>query len=179
MVINMDAEIKIAMIVAMAENGVIGCDNQLPWHLPEDLRYFKATTMSKPIIMGRKTFDSIGRALPGRTNIVVSTQAELSLPEGVRLANTIEEASAIAKEVCLRDGVDEIMVIGGEKIYQLFMPQAQRLYLTKVFAEVDGDACFSGFNENEWKLLKEEKYQASDNNPYDYSFCLFERRENS
>ena len=170
------AAIKTAMIVAMAENGVIGCDNQLPWHLPEDLRYFKATTMGKPIIMGRKTFDSIGRALPGRINIVVSSQADLSLPEGVRLANSIEEASAIAKNICLQDGVDEIMVIGGEKIYQLFMQQTQRLYLTRVFADVEGDAQFPGFDESEWQLLQEEKYSASGNNPYDYSFCLFERK---
>ena len=98
---------KVALIVAMAENGVIGKNNTLPWHLPEDLRYFKATTMGKPIIMGRKTFESIGRALPGRTNIVISTQSNLTLPDGVLLATSVNDALTKANEAC--GNVDEIM----------------------------------------------------------------------
>ena len=166
----------ISLIVAMAQNGVIGHNNMLPWHLPEDLRYFKKVTMGKPIVMGRKTFESIGRALPGRTNIVISRQANLTLPEGVKLAASIDEAVKIAEAVCLIDGVDELMIIGGEEIYRLCMPQATRLYLTKVHAEVEGDAYFSGFKENEWSLEEQQDYDASENNPYSYSFCVFEKK---
>ena len=169
---------EIALIVAMAENGVIGRNNKLPWHLPEDLRYFKKVTMGKPIVMGRKTFASIGKALPGRTNIVISRQSDLSLPEGVRLASTIEKAVDIAEAVGLIDGVDEIMVIGGEEIYKLFLPQATRLYLTQVHAEVDGDAWFSGYNPDEWQLISQQDYDATENNPYPYSFCVLERKQN-
>lgn len=166
---------KKALIVAMAENGVIGCNNTLPWHLPEDLRYFKKVTMGKPIIMGRKTFDSIGRALPGRTNIVISRQADLVLPDGVLQASSIEAAVAIAESVCVKTNIDELMVIGGEEIYRLFMPMATRLYLTKVHAKVDGDAFFSAYKKDEWKLLSQQDYQASENNPYAYSFCILEK----
>ncbi len=166
---------KIAMIVAMAENTVIGVNNQLPWYLPEDLRYFKHVTMSKPIIMGRKTFESIGRALPGRTNIVVSRQADLNLPEGVKLAATLEQAYDIAESVCLIEGLDEAMVIGGEQIYQAAFKHAQRLYLTKVKAVIEGDAFFTGFDEHQWSLVSEEAHAASGANPHDYSFCVYEK----
>ena len=172
---SMDASMEIALIVAMAKNGVIGRENRLPWRLPEDLRYFKKVTMGKPIVMGRKTFDSIGKALPGRTNIVISSQSDLLLPEGVRLASSIQEAISIAQSVCVNDGVDELMVIGGEQIYKLCMPQATRLYLTKVHEEVDGDASFTSFDESEWALLSQEDFQASEDNPYDYSFCVYEK----
>lgn len=166
----------IALIVAMAQNGVIGRNNQLPWHLPEDLRYFKKNTMGKPIIMGRKTFESIGKPLPGRTNIVISTQENICLPEGVRHARSVTEARAIAESVAGIDGVDEVMVIGGEQIYTLFMPEARRIYLTKVHADVDGDARFSAFTESDWNVVAEQRFQASENNPYDYSFCVLDRK---
>ncbi len=166
----------IALIVAMAQNGVIGRNNQLPWHLPEDLRYFKKTTMGKPIIMGRKTFESIGKPLPGRTNIVISAQENILLPEGVRLAGSVNEARAIAENVGMADGVTEVMVIGGEQIYSLFMPEAQRIYLTKVHADIEGDASFSAFKENDWQMVTEQHFQASENNPYNYSFCVLERK---
>ena len=168
---------KIALIVAMAENGVIGKNNQLPWYLPEDLKYFKATTMGKPIVMGRKTFESIGKALPGRTNIVLSRQTDLKLPEGVRIAASIEEAIDISEAVSVIDGSEEIMIIGGEQIYTLFMEKASRLYLTKVHAAVEGDAYFSGFEESEWELMTEEGHKASGSNPHDYSFCVLERKK--
>lgn len=165
----------ISLIVAMAENSVIGRNNQLPWYLPEDLRYFKKTTLGKPIIMGRKTFESIGKALPGRTNIVISRQPDLSLPEGVRKVSSIDEALEVAEAVCLIDGMDEVMVIGGEQIYQLFMPKATTVYLTKVYADVEGDAYFTGFDESQWQLISEEKHQASGSNPYDYGFCVYKK----
>jgi dihydrofolate reductase len=166
----------IALIVAMSQNGIIGLNNQLPWRLPEDLRYFKKTTMGKPVIMGRKTFDSIGKALPGRTNIVITTQQNIQLPDGVRLAHSMSEAMKIAESVGIKDGVNEVMVIGGEQIYALFMPKAARIYLTKVHADVNGDAYFSSFNENDWQLISEDNLKASENNPYDYSFCVLERK---
>lgn len=165
----------ISLIVAMAENGVIGCNNKLPWHLPEDLRYFKRVTMGKPIVMGRKTFESIGRALPGRTNIVITHQDNLVLPEGVRRASSVQDAITIAESACRNNGVDELMVIGGEQVYRLFMPRANRLYLTRVHANVDGDAHFTGYNEREWQLQGSETFPASGDNPYSYSFCVFEK----
>ncbi|CAA0079782.1 Dihydrofolate reductase type 3 [BD1-7 clade bacterium] len=166
---------KVAMMVAMAENGVIGKNNQLPWYLPEDLRWFKKNTLGKPIVMGRKTFESIGRPLPGRTNIVISRDASLVLPEGVRLATTLDEALEIAEAVALIDGVDELMVIGGQQIYALCMARADRLYLTKVHADVEGDATFEGFAESDWQEISQETHQASGANPHDYSFCIYQR----
>ncbi|NRB38172.1 MAG: dihydrofolate reductase [Pseudomonadales bacterium] len=165
----------IAIIVAMAENGVIGRNNQLPWYLPEDLRYFKQTTMAKPIVMGRKTFESIGRALPGRTNIVISRQEGLELPVGVKHATSLEQAIEIAEAVCLIEEASEVMIIGGEQIYKAAMPLANRLYLTRVHGDVEGDASFTGFDVGEWTLKSEQKHLASGSNPYDYSFCVYEK----
>ena len=166
---------QIAMMVAAAENGVIGRDNRMPWHLPEDLRYFKQTTMGKPVIMGRKTFESIGRPLPGRTNIVLSRQHDLQLPDGVKKVQTVQHALQLAEEACKNDAIDEVMVIGGEEIYRLFMPQATRLYLTCVHASVEGDARFP-WQPDQWRVLSEEHHAASGDNPYDYSFCVLEKR---
>ena len=167
---------KISMIVAMADNGVIGKDNKLPWYLPGDLRWFKENTLGKPIIMGRKTFDSIGKPLPGRTNIVISRSTDLTLPEGVRLVPTLDEALAIAEGQCLIDGVDETMIVGGQQIYSLCMTKADNVYLTRVHADVEGDAWFKGFDEKEWQLIRKETHQAVDPNPYDYSFCVYARK---
>ena len=165
---------RIALMVAAAQNGVIGRDNQLPWRLPEDLRYFKKTTMGKPIIMGRRTFDSIGRPLPGRTNIVISRQQSPGLPEAVLVTQSAAEALELARAQCAKDGVDETVVIGGGQVYKLFMLQASRLYLTRVHADVAGDAHFF-YDEGDWHLISEERYQASGDNPYDYSFCILEK----
>ena len=165
----------VSMIVAMAENGVIGRNNKLPWHLPEDLRFFKQTTMGKPIVMGRKTFESIGRPLPGRVNIVVSNQADLILPDGVHLVHSAEQAIELAENIALIDGSDELMVIGGEQIYSMFMDFATRLYLTRVHAEVEGDAYFKLFVADQWQQLDLQAHQASENNPYAYSFYTYSR----
>lgn len=159
----------VSLIVAAAENGTIGIENRLPWRLPEDLRYFKRVTMGKPVIMGRKTFESIGKPLPGRTNIVLSSQHDLSLPEGVVLAHSVAQALQAAAQV------QEVMIIGGEQIYQLFMPYATRLYLTEVQAVINGDARFL-YNRNEWKLISTEQHFATDDNPYDYRFCVLEKQ---
>lgn len=166
---------KIALIVAMAENGVIGLNNTLPWHLPEDLKYFKKQTLGKPIIMGRKTFESIGKPLPGRTNIVITKNPHVNFPEGVVSVASVQEAIDVAKKVALTTSVDELMVIGGQQIYQLFMPLAQRLYLTKVHAVVTGDAYLDSIDINDWTLISEQRHEATTDNPYAYSFCILEK----
>lgn len=165
----------IAFIVAAAKNGVIGINNTLPWHLPEDMKHFRRVTMGKAIIMGRKTFASIGKALPGRTNIVLSQQTDLNLPEGVLLANSVEQALHFAEQVCHDEGHTEAMVIGGEQIYSLLMPYAKRLYLTEVNAKVEGDAYFH-YAAEQWQLISEESHRATDANPYDYRFCVLEKQ---
>lgn len=166
---------EIALIVAAASNGVIGINNTLPWHLPEDMKHFRQVTMGKAIIMGRKTFVSIGKALPGRTSIVLSQASDLDLPKGVLLANNVEQALHYAKQVCQDKGHTEAMVIGGEQIYNLFMPYANRLYLTEVKANIDGDAYFY-YKKEDWQLVSEEAHRATEANPYDYRFCVLEKQ---
>jgi dihydrofolate reductase len=166
---------QIALIAAVAENGVVGRDNQLPWQLPGDLPYFRRITMGKPVVMGRKTWDSIGRPLPGRTNIVISRQQGLEL-EGARVVDTMEEALALAEAVAEIDGVTELMVIGGAEIYALALPLAQRLYLTEIHAPVTGDARFPDWDRSEWRESSRDRHVAGDSNPYDYSFVVYERR---
>ena len=129
---------QLSLIVAAARNGVIGRNNALPWHLPEDLKYFKQVTMGKPILMGRKTFESIGRALPGRSNLVITRNGEWQA-EGVQVVRSLEAALSLAEDIALIDGVDELMVIGGAQIYAEALPRAERIYLTEVDADVDWD----------------------------------------
>ena len=165
---------KLAIIVAQAENRVIGINNNLPWHLPEDLRYFKQVTMGKPIIMGRKTFESIGRPLPGRTNIVITRDGSYQ-PENVKVVNSLEAARELAESICTIDGCDEAMIIGGAQIYEQALPMADRLYLTQVHAEVNGDAWFPVFQPGDWAEIGREDFDAEGHNPYDYSFIVLKR----
>lgn len=164
----------IAMIVAVTTNGVIGRDNQLPWRLPNDLKYFKKTTMGKPVIMGRKTFESIGKPLPGRCNIVVTTDRQYAAA-GCKIAHSVDEALAVARGVAEADGVDELMVIGGEGLYRAAFAQATRLYLTEVHTELEGDAFFPDYDVTQWQERSRERYPAEGDNPYAYSFTLLER----
>ena len=166
--------VQLAVIVAAADNGVIGCNDALPWHLPEDLRYFKRVTMGKPIIMGRNTWESIGRPLPGRTNIVI-TRDKTFTAAGVKIVHSLEDALSLAQSISLIDGAQEVVVIGGAQIYALALPIADRLYLTQVHAEVEGDAHFPVFDLTQWEELGREDYSASGPNPYDYSFVVLER----
>ena len=166
---------QIALIAAVADNGVVGRDSQLPWHLPGDLQYFRRNTMGKPIVMGRKTWDSIGRPLPGRTNIVISRQRGLEL-EGARVVDSMDAALALAEAIAEIDGATELMVIGGAQIYALALPLAQRLYLTEVHAQVTGDVRFPDWDRSEWRESSRDKHVACDSNPYDYSFVVYERR---
>ena len=164
---------KLSLIVAVSRNGVIGANNALPWHLPEDLKYFKSVTMGKPIVMGRKTYDSIGRPLPGRTNIVI-TRNSIWSAEGVVVAQTLAEALALGAKACAADGADEVIVIGGAQIYSETLPAAQRLYLTEVDADVEGDAFFPAINSDEWKQVAERLPELT--GIYSYRFLVLERQ---
>lgn len=166
---------KLSMIVAAAQNRVIGRDNALPWYLPNDLKYFKQTTLGKPIIMGRKTYESIGKPLPGRTNIVITRQTDYQ-PDGVKVVHSVAEARDLAESVCLIDGQEEAMIMGGAEIYTLALPDADRLYLTEVHADVDGDAYFPEYDKTEWKEISREDFSAEGSNPYNYSFVVYDKK---
>ena len=157
----------ISIIVAASENNVIGREGELPWRLSDDLRRFKAITLGKPVVMGRKTWESIGRPLPGRDNIVISRQPGFEARGCQVVASTNEAVAAAA-------GADEIMVIGGSEIYALFLPEAGRVYLTRVHTEIEGDAFFCELGE-EWALVSNEYLAADDRNEFDVSFRTYER----
>ncbi|MBA6354684.1 MULTISPECIES: type 3 dihydrofolate reductase [unclassified Colwellia] len=160
----------LSMIVAHADNRIIGKDNNMPWHLPADLAYFKKTTLGKPIIMGRKTFESIGRPLPGRQNIVISRDQNYRA-DGVDSATSVEQALLLAGEV------DEVMVIGGGAIYSHCLPLANRLYITHIKADIDGDTQFPEYNTVEdWQLTSSVKLSADDKNSFDVDFCVYQRK---
>lgn len=157
----------ISMIVAMGENRLIGRDNDLPWHIPADLKFFKATTMGKPMIMGRKTFESIGKPLPGRRTIVVTRNPAWAC-EGVEVALSMDAALALA------EGADEIMVVGGAQIYAQALSKADRLYVTEVALRLEGDAYFPEINDAEWGLVSRESHEATEEHPA-YSFVVYDR----
>ncbi len=169
----MNKTLPLSLIAALGENRVIGVDNSMPWHLPGDFKYFKATTLGKPIIMGRKTWDSLGRPLPGRLNIVVSRQADLRL-EGAEVYSSLEAAVVRAQEWAIEQGVDEVMLIGGAQLYAQGMEQADRLYLTRVALSPQGDAWFPEFDLGQWKLVSNTPNPAVDDKPA-YSFEVWEK----
>jgi dihydrofolate reductase len=166
--------IQLAVIVAAADNGVIGCNDALPWHLPEDLRYFKRVTLGKPIVMGRKTFESIGRPLPGRTNIVISRNPDYRA-DGIRTVTSLDDALQLAEDIAVIDAVEELMVIGGAQIYAEALPRADRLYYTAVHGIVDGDAFLPAIDWTQWRELSRETHSAVPPNTLDYSFLTYER----
>jgi dihydrofolate reductase len=160
--------VKIAIVVAMAENRVIGRDNRLPWHLPADLRHFRQVTVGKPVLMGRKTHESIGRPLPERTNIVLTRDPSYQVP-GCVVAHSIERASDAA------GGHEEVMVIGGTDLYRQLLPKAERIYLTLVHAAFEGDARFPELDEREWREVERVDCAPDEKNPWSYSFIRLER----
>jgi dihydrofolate reductase len=166
---------KVALIAAFAQNRVVGINNTLPWHLPEDLKYFKRTTSGKAIIMGRKTYESIGRPLPNRTNIVVSRNPDFTA-EGIVTVTTLEAAIKHAESVNLINGIDEVMIIGGAAIYEASLPMADRLYLTHVHAEVKGDAYFPEVDFSDWNEVGREDFSKDNSNPFDYSFSVYDKK---
>lgn len=145
--------IPVAMIAAVAANRVIGVENQLPWYLPEDLQFFKRMTQAKPLVMGRKTYASIGRPLPGRLNILVTRNTDFA-PEGVRVCHDLASALKLAEQQAYIDGADEIMVMGGGEIYIQAMAYASRLYLTEVAIEVEGDTRFPALADDIWREVQ-------------------------
>tara|TARA_B110000858_G_scaffold157616_1_gene180440 strand:- start:22876 stop:23382 length:507 start_codon:yes stop_codon:yes gene_type:complete len=165
---------KLALICAMSENRVIGRDNGLPWHLSEDLKYFKRTTMGNCMIMGRNTWESIGRALPGRTSIVITSNTEYQA-EGAEVVESLQQAIQRAEAVSKKTGSTEAFVIGGAVLYQAALPLADSLHLTRVHAEVEGDTYLHEFDESNWKESSREEYQHDESNHYDYSICVLER----
>jgi len=160
---------KLSLIAAMGRNHVIGNDGDIPWHLPADLKYFKQLTLGKPVIMGRKTFESIGKPLPGRTNIVVTRDIQNYRPDGVKVAAGIDDAIAIAGDV------EEIMVAGGAQIYAQTIERADHMYLTRVDAVFDGDTFFPEFDPLEWVGAAALSFTADEKNPYNYDFLRYDR----
>jgi dihydrofolate reductase len=159
----------ISLIVAMAQNGVIGRDNALPWRLPEDLKRFKEFTLGKPILMGRKTFEAIGRPLPGRANLVLTRDRDWHAP-GVIPVHSVEEALRQTR-TC-----DELVAIGGAEIYRLLLPLARRIYLTHVHADIPGDTYFPAFDPAQWDDVEFRSLPADERHAYPLTFVTLERR---
>ena len=165
----MAAQPLVSLIVAMAQNGVIGRGNSLPWRLPEDLKRFRSFTLGKPVLMGRKTFESIGRALPGRANLVLTRDRGWCAP-GVTVVHSVEDALAWAA------ASDELVVIGGAEIYRLVLPFARRIYLTHVHADVPGDTFFPDFDPTQWADVECRMHPADEQHAYPVTFVTLERR---
>ena len=169
---NSHPKLILSAIVAMAENRVIGKNNQLPWHLPADLNHFKAITSGHPILMGRKTYESIGKPLPNRTNIII-TRDNGYLAPGCVVVTSIEAALQQASA----ENSDEMFIIGGAEVYRQLWPHIQRIYLTLVHQEFEGDAFFPELNRNEWKQIHYETYPANEKNPYPYTFLRLDKKD--
>lgn len=161
---------KISLIVAMAQNRVIGRDNKMPWHLPADLKRFRAITMNCPILMGRKTFESIGRPLDGRANLILSKQENYQ-PQGCHVFQSLENALEAAKMLG-----DELFIIGGATLYEMTLPLAQKLYLTQIQTEFDGDTFFPQFNLNDWNEISCEQIDYDEKADFSYRFLTLEKK---
>lgn len=161
---------KISLIVAASENNVIGIDNDLPWRLPDDMKYFVQTTKGHHILSGRKNFESFGKILPNRTNMILTNKRDYEF-EGAYVFHEIEKAVEFARS----RGEEELMVIGGGEIYKQFMDQADKIYLTRVHTEIDGDTTFPEFKEEDWKKVKEVYHPKDERHQYDFTFMTYER----
>ena len=159
----------ISLVVAASTNNVIGSDGGLPWHLPDDLRHFKRLTTGKPVVMGRRTFESIGRPLPNRRNIVMTRDPDYVAP-GCDVVSSVREA------LDLLEDTDEVMIIGGGQVYRDFLPHADRIYLTRVQADVEGDTYFPDIDEAGWRLVSSEPHAADEKHAYAFDVMVFERR---
>ena len=166
---------RLALIWAMARNRVIGRANTLPWRLPADLAHFKALTTGHPVLMGRRTFESLGRPLPHRTNIVISSTPGYA-PSGCLVARNLEQALQLGRQHCPPSDAT-LFVIGGENLYTQTLPLADRLYITLVDADIDGDAWFPEFDWREWREVERRSQPADDKNPYGYTFVTLDRKE--
>lgn len=157
---------SLSIIVAMAHDRVIGLNNQMPWHLPADLAWFKKNTLNKPVIMGRKTFESIGRPLPNRHNIIISRTPQHSDNPQITWVNSLEQALACTKDC------DEAFIIGGGNIYQQALPYVNRLYITQIELDVKGDTRFPAYNPEQWQCIFTQTHQPDEKNPYQYTFQI-------
>ena len=170
---------KLSIIVAMANNRIIGLDNQMPWHLPADLAWFKKNTLNKPVIMGRKTFESIGRPLPNRHNIVISRQTQQSDNPLVIWVQSLDDALALANQLVDKNidkgKSNEAFIIGGGNIYQQALPLVDRLYLTHIQTHLNGDTQFPEYSPENWQIIYQESHLADEKNPYDYQFEILKR----
>lgn len=171
---------RISMVAARSLNNVIGRDNDLPWRAKEDVKFFKEQTLGKPLIMGRKTFESLdntfGRPLPGRANIVITRDESYDYDHpDVYVTNTLDDALAIAREIAERDAVDEICIGGGAEIYRLAMPVADRMYLTDIHAEIEGDTFYPEFDESEWTRVAEKFFEAAPGDTADFTIVTWDR----
>lgn len=165
----------ISMIAAVAENRAIGKDNKMLWHIPEDFKYFKKVTMGKPVIMGRKTFESIGQRLPGRLNIVVTRNPDWS-EDGVTTVHDIKEAVQLAIAECAASTTDEIFIIGGDQIYQQMIDQVDRLYITEIKRSYpEADTFFPEIKQEKWQRVQKKSHYGDGANKPGYSFCVYER----
>jgi dihydrofolate reductase len=160
---------RVTLVVAVADSGVIGRDNALPWHLPDDLKHFKRITLGKPVIMGRKTFESIGKPLPGRHNIVVTRDANYRR-EGVTVVHSVDGALRAA------EGAAEVMVIGGADLFRLFLWSAGRVHLTRVHGDIAGDVHWAPLDEKEWRRSAAEEHAADERHAYAMTFEVWEKR---
>lgn len=161
---------RISIIAALATNNVIGDGSRMPWHLSADLQRFKAITTGKPIIMGRKTYKSIGKPLPNRRNIVISRDKNLKIP-GCEVYNSLEDALHAVKNSA------EVMIIGGAEIYKQALQMAQKMYLTLIHQDFEGNVYFPKWNKEEWQEIERENFPADEKNPYAYSFVVLERKK--
>ncbi len=159
----------ISIIAAIGENRELGFRGSIPWHLPEDFKRFKELTIGHPVIMGQRTFESIGKPLPGRTNIVLTKSLDF-YADGCRVVRSLDEALDIAKKS------NEAFVIGGGQIYHLAMPVARKLYLTQVHGKFEADTFFPEWSDAEWRLVSSEPYTKDGRNAFDYDFCVYERK---
>ncbi|OCG06617.1 dihydrofolate reductase [Gilliamella sp. wkB178] len=162
----------LSIIVAMAHNRVIGLNNQMPWHLPADLAWFKKNTLNKPVIMGRKTFESIGKPLPNRHNIVISAREGMALLPNLSWVKSIDAAIQLAS----KQKVEESFIIGGGNIYNQVLPRVNRLYLTHIDADLQGDTYFPNYAPEQWHVIHQEDHQPDDKNPYPYQFQILHRK---
>ncbi len=160
----------ISFLVAMDQNRVIGKDNALPWHLPDDLKFFKRVTMGHPIVMGRKTYESIGKPLPGRENIIITRNTEYQA-DGCTILHSVEELQKY-----LDKKEEEVFIIGGAQLFNDTFPIADRLYITEIHHEFEGDTFFPEFPESEWTLTSKEKGIKDEKNPYDYYYTIYDRK---
>jgi dihydrofolate reductase len=164
---------KISIIAAMGDNRVIGAQGKIPWHLPADFKKFKELTMGHPVIMGNKTFESIGKPLPGRTNIILAKDPDYAA-DGCLISHSLDDAIALAKEA---EGSGEVFIGGGGQVYALALPMTDTIYLTKVHGVFEGDTFFPEFDESQWKLVNSEERQKDEKNSFDLTWLTYGRKK--